>query len=115
MGVEVKLNTNTDMIIQLVFVFIATVGSGALADATFYKSYSMQQVHLTPQIRSEFAKLNRYCRPSYGYSSYRPSSGFNLGSLIGPAVFGLAALGGFAALSGLLSGANTAINPAPAG
>eukprot|EP00088_Acartia_fossae_P010587 TRINITY_DN1529_c0_g1_i4.p1 TRINITY_DN1529_c0_g1~~TRINITY_DN1529_c0_g1_i4.p1 ORF type:complete len:112 (+),score=17.44 TRINITY_DN1529_c0_g1_i4:27-338(+) len=93
------------MIIQLVFVFIATVGCGSVADATLLRSYPMHQVALTPEIRAEFHKLNRYCRPNYGYNygGGYSSGGFNLGSLLGPAVFGLAAVGGFSLVNGLLN------------
>jgi len=100
--------------VLLISVFVSQGAEGFEA-----KPYKMVQVELSPSIRSEFSKLSRSCN-NYGYNSYRPSyssnyyrptsntGGFNLGSLIGPAVFGLAAGAGVAtagtALSGLLAG-----------
>jgi len=97
------------MIVSLVSVFILTIGLGSVADAVQYKPYQLKSVPVSVELQEEFDKLSRYCgsyngyRPSGGY--YRPtggSSGFNLGSLIGPAVFGLAAVGGAAAIASAL-------------
>jgi len=97
------------MILQVV-VFIFTIGLGSLADATQIEAYKLNSVEMTADVSAEFAKLNRYCGGG-GYSYYRPTSyrpsynsGPNLGSLLGPAVFGLAAVGGASLLAGLLSG-----------
>ena len=46
----------------------------------------MIKVALTPEIRAEFQKLNRYCGsryPSYSYYSAPATSSFNLASLLG--------------------------------
>merc|ERR1719383_1154060 len=98
------------MIVSLVSVFILTVGLGSIAEATQYKPYEMRSVPMTVSLKTEFDKLSRYCGNNYGY---RPGynggfgggssgGGFNLGDLIGPAVFGLAAIGGAAAIANAL-------------
>merc|ERR1711973_837327 len=105
MGVS---NCSSTMIVSLVSVFIVTIGLGSLADATQYRPYEMRSVPMTASLKTDFDKLSRYCGNNYGYNGYsnyyRPTggSGFNIGDLIGPAVFGLAAIGGATAIGSLL-------------
>merc|ERR1711915_710655 len=87
----------TIMLVSLVYTFLAS-----LAEASQYS----RTITMPGEVRAEMDALNRYCGGGrYGSSYYyRPtsSSSGGLGSLLGPAIFGLAAVGGAAAIASAL-------------
>merc|ERR1711892_17189 len=103
------------MFYSLVLLFLSGFAPEAFAEKVEYRAFAGldEQIQLSAEVRTAMTQLNRYCgsgsysyRPSYnsGYSSYRPSynSGPNLGSLISPIVFGLAAGAGLGIVGNLL-------------
>merc|ERR1711915_819828 len=92
----------TIMLVSLVYTFLATLVLGSLAEASQYS----RTIPMPGEVRAEMDALNRYCGGGrYGSSYYnRPtsSSSGGLGSLLGPAIFGLAAVGGAAAIASAL-------------
>jgi len=113
------------MIVAVVYTFIVTIFLGSVAEATL-----MRSIPIPIEVNDEFEALSRYCGSNYGYSGYNNYySGYNnyyrptsytsggssgLSNLLGPAIFGLAAVGGGAALAGLigqLSGAGATAAP----
>merc|ERR1711942_23152 len=88
----------TIMLVSLVYTFLATLVLGSLAEASQYS----RTIPMPGEVRAEMDALNRYCGGRYGSYYYnRPSSG-GLASLLGPAIFGAAAVGGIAAIAAAL-------------
>merc|ERR1712200_16244 len=91
----------TIMLVSLVYTFLATLVLGSLAEASQYS----RTIPMPGEVRAEMDAFNRYCGGRYGSSYYyRPtsSSSGGLGSLLGPAIFGLAAVGGAVAIASAL-------------
>merc|ERR1712142_609903 len=89
----------TIMLVSVVYTFLATLVLGSLAEASQYS----RTIPMPGEVRAEMDALNRYCGGGGRYGSsyyYRPtsSSSGGLARLLGPAIFGLAAVGGAAAI-----------------
>merc|ERR1711909_245354 len=100
--------SDTIMLVSISFLLLVPLAYGEAAGSLQMRLYKGvdKQVEITPEVRSALRDLNRYCGTNNGYSYYRPTyyrpTGPNLGSLVGPAVFGLAAAGVGAALANLI-------------
>merc|ERR1719341_292546 len=105
------------MFVILVLVFISTCAPGAMADAVSYRPFAglEREIEMDSTVQSAMAQLNRYHGSgSYSYhgsshhhgssSYYRPTynqPSNNLGNILTPVVFGLAAATGVAAATSL--------------
>merc|ERR1712179_608359 len=111
---QAPVQSDTTMLVSISFLLLVPLAYGEAAGSLQMRLYKGldKQVEITPEVRTALRDLNRYCGTNNGYSYYRPTSyrptsyyrptGPNLGSLVGPAVFGLAAAGVGAALANLI-------------